>query len=150
LALRVEVSEGIGFLELVERVRSLALEAYSHQDVPFEKLVDELRPHRSLSHSPLFQVLFVLLHPGIHPGMGPGAGPARAAELGVPPCGGEQGTSKSDLPLSLFAEAEDFTGFVEYATDLFDGAPIRRFTRHFASLAEAVTADPEADLAGLP
>ncbi|HYG62776.1 MAG TPA: amino acid adenylation domain-containing protein, partial [Thermoanaerobaculia bacterium] len=146
LVIHAQLAEEATFRELVGQVRTLALEAYAHQDVPFEKLVDELRPRRSLSHSPLFQVLFVLLHQ---------AAGAEAVPRGLTagPFPVERGTSKFDLMLALFSggtEGDDFTGTIEYATDLFDRSTIARLAEHLTTLASAVVAAPDAALSGLP
>ncbi|MCP4656497.1 MAG: amino acid adenylation domain-containing protein, partial [bacterium] len=132
------------FRQLSARVREAALGAYVHQDLPFEKLVEELVPERSLSRNPLFQVLLVLQH-----------APAGSWEL-EPGLTMEiecldTGTAKFDL--DLFLEEEDqgaLVGWFAYNTDLFDRTTIRRLARHFHTVLETVAADPERRLAQLP
>ncbi|HYG65750.1 MAG TPA: amino acid adenylation domain-containing protein, partial [Thermoanaerobaculia bacterium] len=143
LVIRAGLPEGITFRRLVGQLRGLALEAYSHQDLPFEKLVDELSPQRSLSHSPLFQVFFVLLHQT--------AGTEVTPEgLAVAPFQVEREISRFDLMLSLDAGGEAFSGTLEYATDLFDRPTIARLAAHLGTLAAAVTAAPDGELSALP
>ena len=93
LVLRVEVDGEQSFNELLGRVREVCLGAYGHQEVPFERLVEELRPERSLSHSPLFQVMFVLQNASSDVLELPG--------LSLSSFGGEASTAKFDLRLSL-------------------------------------------------
>ncbi|HVR97456.1 MAG TPA: amino acid adenylation domain-containing protein, partial [Thermoanaerobaculia bacterium] len=146
LVIRAGLPERGTFRALVGQVRTLALEAYAHQDIPFEKLVEELSPRRSLSHSPLFQVLFVLLHQD--------AGMESSPEgLAASPFPVERGTSKFDLTLTMFAGGaggDAFSGILEYATDLFDRPTLARLAEHLGTLASAVSAAPDEDLAALP
>jgi amino acid adenylation domain-containing protein len=137
LILRADLSGDPSFRELLGRVRKLALEAYAHQDLPFEKLVEELQPERNLSHSPLFQVLFVLQNfPTTVP---------RLTGLTVTPVKVESETATFDLSLLLVEEANGLQGTIEYNTDLFDEATISRIIGHFQTLLESVVAD-----AGVP
>ena len=118
LALRTNLSGDPNFRELLERVKDTALGAYAHQDMPFERLVEELRPERSLSYNPLFQVLFSLQN-----------APRRSFELRglqLEPLAGVVGsTAKFDLSFFLLEAADGFTVRVEYNTDLFDGSDDR-------------------------
>ncbi len=124
------------FHELLERVKESALGAYAHQDMPFERLVEELRPERSLSYNPLFQVLFSMQ-----------SAASRSFELKglqVQPLGGVVGTTaKFDLSFFLLEGADGFSGRIEYNTDLFDGATIDRMLHHYLRLLEAALSDPE-------
>ncbi len=129
LALRTNLSGDPNFRELLERVKDTALGAYAHQDMPFERLVEELRPERSLSYNPLFQVLFSLQN-----------APRRSFELRglqLEPLAGVVGsTAKFDLSFFLLEAADGFTVRVEYNTDLFDGSTIDRMLRHYQVLLE--------------
>jgi amino acid adenylation domain-containing protein len=135
VVLRAELAGDPPFVEHLERARDRALEAYAHQDVPFERLVEELAPERDLAHSPLFQVLFILQNapfarvelPGIE---------LRAEAV-------ETGTAKFDLTLALAEDGDALAGTLEYDRDLFDGATARRFARSWLALLEAAVAAPE-------
>ncbi|HVR95060.1 MAG TPA: amino acid adenylation domain-containing protein, partial [Thermoanaerobaculia bacterium] len=130
------------FRELLGRVRETALAAYMHQDMPFEKLVEELAPERSLTHSPLFQVMFVLQN-----------APAANLEiqgLRLRPVSGAGTTAKFDLTLSLESREGGLGGVIEYATDLFDGTTIDRLLGHFELLLAGAVSDPDRLPADLP
>ena len=143
LALRTNMSGDPSFRELLERVKDTALGAYAHQDMPFERLVEELRPERSLSYNPLFQVMFSLQN-----------APRRSFELRglqLQPLAGVVGsTAKFDLSFFLLEGADGFTVRVEYNTDLFDGSTIDRMLRHYQVLLEGALANPELRLSQLP
>jgi len=135
LVLRTDLSGNPTFRELLGRVREVALGAYAHQDVPFEKLVEELQPGRSLSHNPLFQVVF-----GLQNAPTP---PAEFSGLALNPLQVDHSTSKFDLVLHMVEGAEGLQGRLEYKTDLFDAATINRMIGHFQVLLEGIVADPE-------
>ncbi|HEX8559857.1 MAG TPA: amino acid adenylation domain-containing protein [Pyrinomonadaceae bacterium] len=142
LVMRTDLSGDPTFSELLRRVREVALGAYAHQDAPFEMLVEELQPERSLSHTPLFQALFVLQN-----------APAAAPEL--PGLEVEQlevgsGTAKFDLMLSLEESEGSLRGVFEYSTDLFDEPSARRMLGHFETLLEGVARRPESRISELP
>jgi surfactin family lipopeptide synthetase A len=141
LVLRTRLSGAIPFRELLRRVRATTLEAYEHQDLPFEKLVEELQPDRNLNVNPLFQVLFVLqtAPPG-----------ASAAEGGGPTGPLSTGTAKFDLSLYLIDAGREISGAWEYNLDLFEEATIARLTGHLQSLIDGIVANPDARLADLP
>jgi amino acid adenylation domain-containing protein len=142
LALRTDLSGNPTFKQLLARVREVALGAYAHQDLPFEKLVEELRPERNLSRSPLFQVMFVLQNaPSVTPGF---------EGLSVTPVQLGRDTAKFDLTLSMREEAEGLRGALEYSTDLFDGVTIERMIRHFQTLLESIVANPDQCISDLP
>jgi amino acid adenylation domain-containing protein len=135
LVMRTDLSGNPSFLELLRRVRETAFAAYAHQDLPFEKLVEELQPERDLSHTPFFQVTFVLQN-------------ASAQELTLP--GLEvslldfnTGEAKFDLILLMADGAKGLSGTLEYNTNLFDAASIQRMLGHFQTLLENVVADPQ-------
>jgi non-ribosomal peptide synthetase component F len=142
LVLRTDLRGEPGFRQLLARVREAALGAYAHQDLPFEQLVEELRPERHLSHNPIFQVFFVL-HPGA------GAAPALpGVAVSVPAI--DNRTARGDLLVSLSEAPDGLSGMVEYNTDLFDAATIERLTGHFVNLMQAVLADPGTAVSALP
>ncbi|HEX2092531.1 MAG TPA: amino acid adenylation domain-containing protein, partial [Longimicrobiaceae bacterium] len=158
LVLRTDLSGDPTFREVVERVRETALDAYQHQEVPFERVVAELRPQRSLSHSALFQVLFLLdeVAPAPAPagagGPRPEPAPAAAAPGGLRPetiTGGQTTSTHLDLTLILRSSARGLSGWLEYATDLFDEGTARRMASHLARVLEQVAARPEARLSQL-
>jgi amino acid adenylation domain-containing protein/non-ribosomal peptide synthase protein (TIGR01720 family) len=141
LVIRLDLAGNPKFTELLGRLRDLCLEAYSHQDLPFEKLVDEVQPERSLSHSPLFQVMFVLLHAP--------RDRARVAQLRLAPFALETGTSKFDLTLSFVAATDLIAGSIEYNTDLFDETTIRRVCAHLRNLTDEVVEQCDRELSQL-
>ncbi|MBI5650957.1 MAG: non-ribosomal peptide synthetase, partial [Chloroflexi bacterium] len=138
LVLRADFSGAPTFHELLQRVREDALGAYAHQDVPFEMLVDALRPERSLSYAPLFQVMFSLQSAPDRDLNLPGL---RAQRETIP---GE--TAKFDLTLMLEEEPGQLRGTFEYATDLFDADTIARMAGHYETLLESIVANPNLPL----
>ncbi|WP_116209721.1 non-ribosomal peptide synthetase [Streptomyces olivoreticuli] len=147
LVLRVDTSGWPSFRELVGRVREKSLQAYAHQDIPFESLVDVLNPARTLSHQPLFQVALAwqnvpqgeLALPGL--------------ETTVRPV--FTGTAKVDLSFHLTEQHTDdrvpsgIEGFVEFSTDIFDAATIEALTDRLRLLLEAAVADPDRSVGGV-
>jgi len=142
LVLRADLSGGPTFRELVGRVREACVGAYAHQDVPFEKLVEELQPERNLSHSPLFQVLFALQH-------APKAG-GGLQTLSLTPFKTETQTSKVDLQLMVEEGEEGLVCGVEYSTDLFDEATVRRLLGNYERLLAGAVEDPARPVSELP
>lgn len=142
LVLRTDLSGNPSFQELLKRIRKVALEGYAHQDLPFEKLVEELQPQRDLSYNPLFQVMFILQNTPIPSVMSlPG--------LTLFPLEVDSGTSKFDLKLSLWESSEGLNGSLEYKTDLFDATTIARMGNHFERLLRQVVAQPDIRLSEL-
>ncbi len=142
LVLRTDLRGEPNFRRLLARVREASLGAYSHQELPFEQLVEELRPARDLSHNPIFQVFFVLHQAGA------GAPSLPEVSVSVPPI--DNKTSRGDLLVSLSETPGGLAGMVEYNTDLFDAATMERFTVHFIHLLRAVLADTESAVGALP
>ncbi len=142
LPLRTRLSGDPSFWEILERVKETALGAYAHQDMPFEKLVEELRPERSLSHSPLIQVYFVLQNAAVET--------PKLDALGWKHVSSGLKTVKGDMFLSMQEMPEEITGRLEYSTDLFDAATIERMGEHFRVLLEAAVANPKLRLSQLP
>jgi aspartate racemase len=145
LVLRGDLSGDPTFRELLHRVREVTLEAYAHQDLPFDKLVEALRPERSSSHSPLVQVMFVLQNmPALD---------LKLPQLTVTPVPVDKvdtGTAKFDLMLQMEENERGLTAAVEYNSDLFDAATINRLLGHFQTLLEGIVADPDQRLSELP
>ncbi|MBW4500877.1 MAG: amino acid adenylation domain-containing protein [Scytonema hyalinum WJT4-NPBG1] len=137
LVLRTDLSGNPSFQELLLRVREVTLEAYAHQDLPFEKLVEALRPERSLSNtSPLFQVLFVLQNASMPALELPGL---TLSQLEV-----ENKIARFDLALFLTETEQGIVGKWQYNADLFDAATITRMTGHFEMLLNSIVAQPDA------
>ena len=142
LALRIDLSGDPSFQELVRRVRETALGAYAHQDLPFERLVEEVAPERGLSHTPLFQVMFALQNADA------GAGSAIAG-LRLEPFGSEIRTVRFDLELDLTEVGEELVGSLRFRTDLFDAATMERFAAQYRTVLAAAVASPEERLSRL-
>ncbi|HEU5382322.1 MAG TPA: amino acid adenylation domain-containing protein, partial [Ktedonobacteraceae bacterium] len=141
LVLRTDLSGDPPFLELLKRVREVTLDAYTHQDVPFERLVEELKPDRDLSRNPLVQVAFSLQN-----------APAQDLELSglkLKLAVIHTKTAKFDLNLMLSEKPEGLAGALEYNTDLFDASTISRLRTHFQTLLEGIVASPERPLSRL-
>ncbi|HEX7241692.1 MAG TPA: condensation domain-containing protein, partial [Longimicrobiaceae bacterium] len=141
LVLRTNASGDPSFRELLGRVRAATLGAYEHQELPFEKLVAELQPERSLGHSPLFQVSFTL-----EDDEGPGEGLAGLSIGGVE---AEFEFAKFDLSLSLAATSHGLRGGLIYSTDLWEAATMQRLLVHFGRVMEQVAADADVRLADI-
>jgi hypothetical protein len=157
LVLRTDLSGNPTVLDLLKRVREVALEAYAHQDLPFEQLVEALQPARNLSHTPLFQVMFVLQNAPtpslelagltLHPlQLESGA----RLDLTVAVDSTEQGLSRFDLTLSLEYTEQGLLGIWEYNAELFNAETIARMAGHYQSLLEGMVAHPERRLSDLP
>jgi amino acid adenylation domain-containing protein len=145
LALRVIIRPDDTFRTLVRRVREMTLGGYVHQDLPFERLVEELRPERNLSRNPIFQVMFVMQNtPG--DGVSDVGGDDDRAPQPAPPPGG---TSKFDLSLFLTESGQRWLGGVEYNAVLFEPATIISFERRLLRLLAAVADAPDAPLANI-
>jgi amino acid adenylation domain-containing protein len=143
LVLRTDLSADPTFVELLKRVRDVALGGYAHQHVPFEMLVEALQPERDVSRSPLFQVMLVLQNAPKQP-LEPNA------ELRLSGVEVDHRTAKFDLTLSLAEGTEGLEGVWEYNTDLFEAATIERMKGHFEVLLEGIITAPERRLSELP
>jgi amino acid adenylation domain-containing protein len=143
LVLRTDAGGDPSFIGLIARTRETALAAFSRQELPFERLVEELAPARDLSRNPLFQVFFSV----------PADPPARlelAPGVNMTPRPVHTGTAKFDLSLSLRLNGEGFAAAVEYSSDLFDAATVRRLLGNLGTLLEGAVRDPEAPISALP
>ena len=149
LVLRTDVSGNPTFLELLQRVKDVAAAAFKHQDLPFGKLVEEIQPERSLSHNPLFGVMFQVqnqayqLQNAVNP------------ELAIPGLNLEQmwsdsGSTKFDMTWHLVERNEGLLAVVEYSTDLFNQDTIIRMLGHFQVLLKGIIDNPKQRLSELP
>ncbi|MEA5623266.1 non-ribosomal peptide synthetase, partial [Nostoc sp. UHCC 0251] len=143
LVMRTNLAGNPSFSELLGRVREMAMDAYSHQNLPFEMLVEALQPERDLSHTPLFQVMFVLQNAPISQQL-------ELTGLTVSPLVVKSTTTKFDLTLAMEKTATGLVGVWEYNTDLFDASTIERMTGHFLTLLEGIIANPEERISQLP
>jgi amino acid adenylation domain-containing protein len=141
LVLRTDLSGNPTFRELVRRVRRVCVDAYAHQDLPFERLVEELHIERDLSRNPLFQVMFVLQNAPLHAVELPG--------LSLNPVIADGGTTHFDLTLHIVDTEQGLVGTAAYNTDLFDADTITRLLAHFQTLLEAIVKDPDRHLSEL-
>jgi aspartate racemase len=135
LVMRTDLSGEPSFRALLGRVREVALGAYANQDLPFERLVEELQPTRDPSQSPLFQVAFALQNVP--------TAPRQLAGLTTARMDVDNQTATFDLTLFMWEKPEGLRGTLEYNTDLFDAASIARMLGNFHTLLEGVVADPE-------
>ncbi len=142
LVLRVDLEGDPSFRELLTRVKEVCLGAYAHQEVPFEKLVEELAPARTTNRTPLFQVMLVLQE-------------ANTSDLGFPglvatPIEFPRRTAKFDLTFFVGQTGSELIATIEYNTDLFDAETIERLLRHWEELLGGIVANPDARLSALP
>jgi amino acid adenylation domain-containing protein len=142
LVLRTDLSGNPSFREFLRRVREVCLGAYGHQDLPFDRLVEELHLKRDLSRNPLFQVMFVMHN-----------APLRTVELPgltLSPVEGDSETAHFDLTLQIMDAGQGLTAAFVYNTDLFEAGTIARMLGNFQTLLEAMVANPEQRLSDLP
>jgi amino acid adenylation domain-containing protein len=148
LVMRTDLSGDPSFRELLGRVKEVALGAYAHQDLPFEKLVEAISPERSLSHHPIFQVMFQLIT---------AQSPVEEEESDASDDESSdaeefevvEGTAKFDIGLDIFESNGTLTAAVEYSTDLFDHTTIRRTLLHLRNLLESIAASPDTQISKL-
>ncbi|MBD2625734.1 non-ribosomal peptide synthetase [Trichormus variabilis] len=142
LVLRTNLGNNPTFREILQQVREVNLVAYAHQDLPFERLVEELQIKRDLTHNPLFQVMFILQN-----------APAEVIELpelNLEILKAEKNTAKFDLTLSLTETEAGISGNLEYNTDIFNADRITRMLGHFQVLLAGIVTNPEQNLSELP
>jgi amino acid adenylation domain-containing protein len=142
LVLRIASSPRMTFRDLLARTRDVTLAAFEHQEVPFEQLVEELRPARDPSRTPLFQAMFILQNAPAPPLDMPG--------LTATPVPLHNGTTKFDLTLEVTPGPDGIHASIEYATDLFDRQRIQHMADHYATLLAAAATSPDLPLARLP
>ena len=141
LVLRTNLDGNPTFQEILRRLRQVTLDAFANQDVPFEKLVEELQPARNLSYSPLFQVMFISLPP---------VQPLQLADLTLTPLPPAMATARFELNLNVWENPAGLRLGLEYNTDLFEADTIRRLLEHYRTLLAGVVADPSQRLSALP
>ncbi len=142
LVMRTDLSGNPTFFELIDRVRRIALDAYSNQDLPFELLVEEFHPERDMSRNPLVQVT-IALHNAPRSSF-------EMANLAVSPIEhGVQVKTSSDIIINLWEFSEGLNGSILYSADLFDSATISGLMRHFVNLLREITTNPEKRLSEL-
>ncbi|MCT7952694.1 amino acid adenylation domain-containing protein [Ancylothrix sp. C2] len=142
LVLRTDLGGNPSFEQLLDRVREVALQGYTHQDLPFEQLVEVLQPTRDLSYTPLFQVMFALDDAGV-PSI-------ELLDLAVSSYSVESVTAKFDLTLSMENTADGLVAEWEYNSDLFDETTIVRMAEHFQTLLEGIVANSKQAISELP
>jgi len=142
LVLRTDLSGNPSFRELLSRIREVALGAYAHQDLPFEKLVEELQPQRNLSYNPLFQVMFVLQNTP--------KSEIRLSGLTLSAVESDRTTAMFDLTLYIEETDSGLIGTFEYSTDLFEAGTIARMAGHLQTLLCGLVTDPDHHLYELP
>ncbi len=141
LVLRTDLSGNPTFRELLRRVRKVCVDAYAHQDLPFERLVEELHIERDLSRNPMFQVMFVLQNSPLSA--------VKLSGLSLNPVIADGGTTHFDLTLHIADTEQGLVETVAYNSDLFDAETITRMLAHFQTLLEAIVKDPDRHLADL-
>ncbi|MBP5973791.1 amino acid adenylation domain-containing protein [Brasilonema sp. CT11] len=142
LVLRNRIEGNPSFIEFLYQVRQVATSAYTHQDIPFEQVVEALQPERSLSYNPLFQVVFVLENFLLDT--------LELPDLTLTPQFVERGTSQFDLTLAVWETKAGLIGSWEYNSDLFEPESIARMTSHFQTLLAAIIANPDQRIGELP
>ena len=142
LVMRTDCSENPSFQELLMRVREMSLGAYSHQDLPFEMLVEALQPERNLSHTPLFQVMFAIENTPLSK--------IELTDLTIDSLPLEGETAKFDLTLSMQNTETGLMGVWVYNTDLFNRETIERMNGHFLTLLEGIITNPSERISQLP
>jgi non-ribosomal peptide synthetase component F len=142
LLLKADLSGNPSFREFLGREREIAIGAYAHPDLPFERLVEKLQPKRDLSYNPLTQVMFVLLKEAMDH--------LELDGLKVDPVDVESVTAQYDLVMHIWETPDGLAGFWHYSTDLFDPSTIARMLSHFQGLLEGIVAEPGKRILDLP
>ena len=142
LVMRADLSDDPEFRAFLAQVRRVALEAYENQDIPFDRLVEELQPERDLSRSPLFQVMLVLQNTPMNVIELPGLTLSPLENI-------HTGTAKFDLMFSFTETGPELTGFIEYNTDLFPPETVERMAIHMQTLLESIVENPALPLSKL-
>ncbi|MDP7094523.1 MAG: amino acid adenylation domain-containing protein, partial [Gammaproteobacteria bacterium] len=138
LAIRADMSGNPSFNELLNRVKDSTLGAFAHQELPFEKLVEELQPDRNLSHAPIFQVLFVLNHMSRED--------VKFGDLEIGSALYDISTAKFDLQLTVSEVTDGLATTILYNTDLFEEGTVDRMLGHYSMLLEEIVARPESGI----
>ena len=140
LVFRIDATGDPSFAELLGRVRDTCLDAYQYQELPFERLVEEINPIRDPSRNPLFQVTFQLVNA---PTLGQSGGGAAGPQV-------HRGSAIFDLAFTLLDAPDTYRGMIEYSTDLFEPDTIARIADEFAVLLEAAAENPDTPVSWLP
>ena len=140
LVFRIDATGAPTFAELLERVRDTCLDAYQHQELPFERLVEEINPSRDPSRNPLFQITFQLVNA---PTLGASGGGDAGPQV-------HRGSAIFDLAFTLLDSPDSYRGMIEYSTDLFEADTIARITDEFMVLLEAAADSPDTPISWLP
>jgi amino acid adenylation domain-containing protein len=142
LVLRTDLEGNPSFTELLARVREVTLRAYEHQDVPFDRLVQTLRPERSLDHSPLFQVMFIMQNFPMED--------LQLSGLVTEPLELDVTTARFDLTVEVFPRHGELWAYFDYNSDLYEPETIASIQRHYVTILEAVCADPHQRIGEIP
>lgn len=142
LVLRSKVSDDISFRQLLRSVREVCLDAFTHQELPFEQLVEELSPERNPRHTPIFQVVFVL--------QSAPSWSRAASQWWVQGMTMQSSSAQFDLTLAMEDRGQELVGALEYNTDIFENGTISRTIRNFQTLIEGIARDPDMPLGYLP
>jgi acyl transferase domain-containing protein len=142
LVLRTQLPANLRFRELLQRVRETTLQAYAHQELPFEKLIAVLKPERNAGYMPLYQVLLDVINTPKRQVQTPGS-------LTLTPMVSDTATAKLDLVMDVWESDNQLGGIIEYKTDLFDRETIVKMLRHFEMLLESIVNEPDARLSSL-
>jgi amino acid adenylation domain-containing protein len=142
LVLRTDLSGNPSFTTLLARTREVTLRSYEHQDVPFDKLVHALSPERSLDHSPLFQVMFILQNYPLDD--------LNLAGIVATPLELEVDTARFDLTVEVYPRHGDLWAYFDYNSDLYEAETIARIQQHYLAILRAVCADPNQKIASIP
>ena len=144
LVFRADLSGNPTFRDFLKRVRQTALEAYEHQHLPFEMLVETLQPERSMSHTPLFQVMFILQNAPVGSGLSTGGGDLSLQQISV-----DSGTATFDITISMTEQKNGLNVSAEYSTDIFDESTIRRMLQHLQILLRNAVSNPNEHIGNL-
>jgi len=142
LALRNQLNSNLSFRQFLQQVKQVSLEAYENQDLPFEKLIEELQPDRNLSQSPIFQVMFNFLNTPENSSLNC---PSFKERINL-----KQNRALFDLTLYVRQKQAGIEITFEYSTDLFESATIERMTRHFQMLLRGIINNPDEKISHLP
>ncbi|SMR84145.1 non-ribosomal peptide synthetase, partial [Stenotrophomonas sp. yr243] len=143
LAMRIRLDDDLSVAALLAQIRATTLAAYGHQDVPFDQVVEAVKPARSLSHGPLFQVMLSLDNTA-------GGEPRALGDLVLEPLQIDQVTAHFDLSLALAERAGEICGVAQFASDLFDADSVKRHVAAFSIVLSAMVADDSQPIIGLP
>jgi amino acid adenylation domain-containing protein len=142
LVLRTDLSSNPPFKEFLQQIREVTLGAFAHQDVPFEKLVEELQPERDITRTPFFQVMFSLQNAPMPP--------LKLAQVTMTLVQDEIVTSQFDLTLDITERSNDMECLLEYSTKIFERATVQRMLTHYINLLESIVANPQQRIRELP